>query len=133
MGIGPFIIEYSGRLLLVHCVPPKIPDPLSLSFQRLDVYQMNWRDKKWVKMQSLGGCALFIDPFGSLIMCPHLERQGGRKDSIYFAGPGHHKWVVYSLNGDQVDYFSAPITRRIGFFSTWPWPRPLWGYPSSWY
>nr|CAD1840677.1 unnamed protein product [Ananas comosus var. bracteatus] len=122
--VGPFITEFNGELLFIHCDPLNPLNPSSTF--NIQVYRLS--EHRLVRMESIGNCALFIETEGFVMARANPGRWGAKENHIYLTGPRYKSWKEVSVGTGLVD---LPEFVPMG---TWKmWPRPLWVLPSSCY
>ncbi|KAJ3695739.1 hypothetical protein LUZ60_001116 [Juncus effusus] len=140
------LVNRNGELLSV-CFLADEPSESSM-YWRLAVFRLDFTNPqpKWVKMESLGDWALFVnaDMRVAGFACENPERWGGQSNSIYYSGLGHEgfcSWSVWRL-GDEVvsksglGHYVFRFERLLWLNSQFrnaelrKWPDKVWVYPN---
>ncbi|KAK2643779.1 hypothetical protein Ddye_018974 [Dipteronia dyeriana] len=100
------------------------------------VYKLDFDERKWIEVESLGDSALFLGGSHSVSVCSSVD-SGYKKNSIYFTDDywdrmeedylyGGHDMGVFSLEDQSV----GPIYQSSGSMKIQP--PPCWVAPSLW-
>ncbi|KAK0608298.1 hypothetical protein LWI29_028482 [Acer saccharum] len=136
--IGEFV---NGENKVVHeydLMTDEDPHPLVCPYKTLlfHVYKLDFDERRWIEVESLGDSAMFLGGSHSVSVCSAVD-SGYKKNSIYFTDDywermeedylyGGHDMGVFSLEDQSVE----PIYQSGGDMKIQP--PPCWVAPSLW-
>ncbi|ONK58932.1 uncharacterized protein A4U43_C08F1220 [Asparagus officinalis] len=121
---GRYLVECGGSLILVLFAIRDWP------VIGIDLYRLDFPNRLWVKIDTLGDACLFVDAVGNVpIVCQNPSRWGGKSNRAYIIGPGCENWTEFQF-GKDIIASTEQSALKLAHAELPRWPSPVWVYPS---